>query len=646
MTSTNTAVQTYQPEANELTFAQRCQVAIDAIKATMAQVEVTTIGQSYGKDSSAVLVLVLEAARQMLAETGRNPKIKLITADTLVENPLQVRLATVMSARALTFAQDRGLDVEQIWVTPENIDSYLVSMIGGRGVASMPGSSATCSIQLKVLPMDRVRKKLSKQYGAENIAVMTGVRHEESTVRSQRMTKRGESSIEAVRTDTGSLQLAPIAEWTEGDVWRLLNGSEKASGIASLDFEPTVVHYELSGDSSCGTVSLAETAKKAKSPCKGGRGGCFLCQKVDRDHSMENIIEKVPGLEPLVRLSKTIRAGHYVPENRTFLSKAADDQNRIRVFSNAYSAKWTSTLLKMVMSLDADEDLRTARAAEKCDKAKASGVNEAVLKQLEKKATRQWPRLLTDEQLLLIAFQWSRYGVQKPGEFPRIREAILQGKRWPLPTDEELADMEARADRKLMGKTFGYLQSDFVNPGEGTYRDHYRDMIGAESACAPSVMLDESGERAVYRSGNGKMHDTVTSGESIDVDLSGFESELEFEDFMWWYSLDFAHGNKAHNAEMDFLVREGLVVAKNGYQSQLAEYQRFNHHLNYIREQGPVDTLEQILAHPAFITQEQADRADSPAQSRIIATDAAPHAEPDSEEPSSDADKQMDLFAA
>ena len=298
------------------------------------------------------------------------------------------------------------------------------------------------------------------------------------------------------------------------------------------------------------------------------------------------------------------------------------------------------------MSLDADEDLRTARAAEKYAKAKASGVNETVLKQLKKKATRQWPRLLTDEQLLLIAFQWSRYGIQKSGEFPRIREAILQGKRWPLPTDEELADMEARADRKLMGKTFGYLQSDFVNPGEGTYRDHYRDMLGAESACAPSVMLDESGEQAVYRSGNGKMHDTVTSGESIDVDLSGFESELEFEDFMWWYSLEFAHGNKAHNAEMDFLVREGLVVAENGYQSQLAEYQRFNHHLNYIREQGPVDTLEQILAHPAFITQEQADRADFPAQSSIIATDAAPHAEPDSEEPLSDEDKQMDLFAA
>ena len=129
MTSTNTAVQTYQPKANELTFAQRCQVAIDAIKATMAQVEVTTIGQPYGKDSSAVLVLVLEAARQMLAETGRNPRIKLITADTLVENPLQVRLATVMSARALTFAQERGLDVEQIWVTPENIDSYLVKYV-------------------------------------------------------------------------------------------------------------------------------------------------------------------------------------------------------------------------------------------------------------------------------------------------------------------------------------------------------------------------------------------------------------------------------------------------------------------------------------------------------------------------------------
>lgn len=642
MTTTSTAVQSYRPGLHDLSFKERCQVAVNAIKETMMQVEVTTLGESYGKDSSAMLVLVFEAARQILAETGASPRILLITSDTLVENPLQVGLTKTMSARALQFADENGLEAEQVWVTPENIDHYLVSLIGGRGVASMPGSSATCSIQLKILPMDRIRRKLSKQYGAENIAVMTGVRHDESTVRSKRMNERGESGINAVRMATGSLQLAPIADWDEADVWRLLNASKKVTGIETLDFEPTVILYEMMGDSTCGTVSLAETAKKAKSPCKGGRGGCFLCQKVDRDHSMENIIDKVPGLEPLLRLSRTIRAGHFVPENRTFLSKAVDEKNRIRVFSNAYSPTWCSSLLKWVLSIDADEDLRVAKAKDKYAKAKNSGASEAALRKMEKKAARQWPRLLTDEQLFLIAFQWSRYGVQKPGEFPRIHEAVLQGQRWELPTDDELANLEARADKSLMGKTFGYLQSDFFNPGEGTYRDHFRDMLGEESACAPSVMIDERGERAIYRSANGKVHDTVALGESIDADLSGFTSDIELSDFFWWYAMEFADGTKSHNAELNFLVREGIIVAKNGYQSQLAEYQRFNHHLHHIRQQGPVETLDQILTHPCFVTKEDADRALSASCPRLIATDSGRYSasvnKPEAE--------QMELFVA
>ena len=137
------------------------------------------------------------------------------------------------------------------------------------------------------------------------------------------------------------------------------------------------------------------------------------------------------------------------------------------------------------------------------------------------------------------------------------------------------------------------------------------------------------------------MHDTLALGESIDVDLSGFESEAELEDFFWWYSMEFADGTKGHNAEMNFLIREGLVVAKNGYQSQLAEYQRFSRHLNYIREQGPVDNLDQVLVHPAFIPPDQADRP----VSSTVAEDSASRVVSNFEAPTAVDGEQLDLFA-
>src|SRR5690554_6072217 len=106
-------------------FSTQCQEAVNAIKATMKQVSLTCIAESYGKDSSACLALALEAATQLKAE-GTNPKICIITSDTGVENPAQTKLAYRMSEQALTFSRGRGLDVEQIWVTPDPINHYLV----------------------------------------------------------------------------------------------------------------------------------------------------------------------------------------------------------------------------------------------------------------------------------------------------------------------------------------------------------------------------------------------------------------------------------------------------------------------------------------------------------------------------------------
>lgn len=119
------------------------QLASDAIRAienAMISTKVTCAGVSYGKDSSVVLALTLQAARNLL-NRGIRRRVVVLTSNTLVENPPSViKLAYRMSRAMLEWSKNAGIEVEQRWVTPPApADHYLVSMIGGRAVASAAG---------------------------------------------------------------------------------------------------------------------------------------------------------------------------------------------------------------------------------------------------------------------------------------------------------------------------------------------------------------------------------------------------------------------------------------------------------------------------------------------------------------------------
>jgi DNA sulfur modification protein DndC len=644
ITNAQTDTQTWTPSASTSvteSFADRCQSVIDNIKVAMAGYQITTIATSQGKDSMTTVLLTIEAARQIKVETGTSPVVRAVTSDTGVEIPAQTMLAKTMSDRVADYAREQGLDFDQLWVSPDAASAYLVTMIGMRGVASMPGSSNTCSIQLKLDPAHKMKRKLAKEVGgAHNILNFTGVRLSESTERAENIKARKERADKPVTQDDGSGLMAPIMHFTTGDVWTFLNTGAKTRGFEAINTDPLIGFYEAMGEETCGTDFLTASTSKAqsKSPCGSARGGCFICQKVTDDSAMNNLLRTYPHYEPLARLSRTIRAGHYVPENRNFISKVADDSGKIRVFSNAYSAEWTRKLAQWVMTLDIREDEYAAAQWAKIDAMPEGTTKTLKREKLTAFEGRRFPRLLTDEQLFMIAFQWSRYGIQRVGEMPRIREALLQGQRWELPTDEELAALEASADRKMMGKTFGYLDSGFSDEGLAVdaYRDNVRDLIGTETPCSPSIMLDDNGDRAMYVSNKGVAHDTMATSEAVEADLSDMH-EIEREDFWWWYAMDFADATRdaTHNAELGFLVREGIIRARPGYQSHLAQYQNYNMHLTTLRECGPIDTLEQIKAHPSFISKADHDAKQS-TSAGIIATDA----------PADDTDNQLELFAA
>ena len=77
---------------------------------------------------------------------------------------------------------------------------------------------------------------------------------------------------------------------------------------------------------------------------------------------------------------------------------------------------------------------------------------------------------------------------------------------------------------------------------------------------------------------------------------------IAFMDFMSWYAMEFAAGRKSHADELNWLIREGVIRARRGYQSKIALYQQFT---NTLAELGLTDaSLKDILNHPAFTTEE------------------------------------------
>lgn len=572
------------PVRLQLPISQMAEQAVQCIESAMINATAVSVGVSYGKDSSVVLGLTLQAARN-LADRGIHRRVIVLTSDTLVENPSVIRLAHRMSEQMLAWADRHGLDVEQQWVKPDPSDHYLVTMIGGRGVASIPGAKATCTMDLKIRPMEKFRKALAREVGAENILTLIGTRFDESNARGARMRDRGESATVPQQTDSGSWLLSPIADWTEGDVWAFLNAGPQRLGFDTLDFSATLALYETFGESTCSIGAIDPAFGKSASSCGGNRTGCWTCQKVSRDHSLEGMIGRFPVYEPLVRLSRVIRAGHFVPANRSFLSKSISPEGAVKVFANGYSAQWTASLLKWTLSIDARED----------DRANKTG------------KARRFPRLLDMEHLILIGFNWARYGQHQPGEFIRIYDAIQAGARYPLPTDEQIAALEQASDRSMIGKTFGEVKVMDSAPEVTGYQDGWRTVLSGlssfdadQSACAVPVMNEET-----YISGKGMRHDAIMTSDLLSVNLGELvddqgEPTLALHDFMWWWEIEFGQGNRTHSDEMNWLLRQGIIQARRGYQGQIVRYQQYATALMSAGLQGSGAQLTEIIKNPGF----------------------------------------------
>lgn len=258
------------------------------------------IGFSGGKDSTAALQLIWYSIAKLPKEQ-RQKRIYVIASDTLVETPVIVGHITRALQRINEVSATHGLPFSADLVRPKVTDTFWVNMIG-RGYPAPYRRFRWCTDRLKIQPANVFIEKQVVQHG--EVVLVLGVRRDESATRAQVMAlhrKPGErlsrhSSLRSAWVYT------PVEHFTTNDVWTYLLSAPNPWGSNNRDL---VTLYRNAQAGECPLVVDTTTPS-----CGGGRFGCWTCTVVERDKSMEAMIESgEEWMEPLLEvrnwLSKT-----------------------------------------------------------------------------------------------------------------------------------------------------------------------------------------------------------------------------------------------------------------------------------------------------------------------------------------------------
>lgn len=355
---------------------------------------------SSGKDSTTLACVVMNAARQVVECDLPCPPIVVLHGNTGVEQPEIVALAKSEIEKMRAYAKRHSIPFEARIRSPTLNSSFPVRVIGGRALPSFPNSRSDCTTDWKISVNQRAQREVfASLQGAGKWAkpvVMTGVRMDESTVRDQRIAKRGEVAEGIWENEFGALRLSPILDFTSDDVWEVI-GLAHAGAIDSYsDFSDTMRIYRDAGGSSCVVVADMKSAGNSK-PC-GTRTGCWACTRVGEDKSMGQMIESDPGrygyLKPLAQLRNFISRTQYDWSLRTFVGRTIDAEGFIAIGADTYSPDMLQRLLRYTLSAQI-----------------ASGVE-----------------IISAAQMVAIDARWSQYAIAPPFTALKIYLEVMGGK--------------------------------------------------------------------------------------------------------------------------------------------------------------------------------------------------------------------------
>jgi 3'-phosphoadenosine 5'-phosphosulfate sulfotransferase (PAPS reductase)/FAD synthetase len=548
------------------TLEQKIEDAKSRIKIILKEGKIILVATSFGKDSSVLGNIVLTASIEFYNETGNCPHIRFVNSNTLLENPMMDKFSKSEARKVKAFAKLNSLDVKMDIVSPSLSNNYLVNIIGGRTIISMPSQDSKCSVMMKVEPITRHKKRLFKHLGKDNVVTVIGKRTDESAVRGKGMIENGESTCQVVRDKNGELISSPIADFTLDDIFYYI-GHVRSGKIKSYsNFDELVGVYRDANGGDC-MVNIYASGSATKTGC-GSRTGCFVCAKSADDKSMENMLaeEKNSYMKPLNDFREYLIATTYDPAKRNWIARTLNDDGTVNIAPNAYSPDHCEDLLRYALTIDANE----REAAFKL------GIE---------------PRfqMMTLEFTLGVELLWSRYGYHSSAKALSIWDDIVyKGKRYNVPTGVPKSDN--KEFKKLLGaKTVPFADVDFDSTFSG-----FRDVYSAMADC----------EDLVNKSG--RLYSNAQTDIEFSIDSEGLEMFMcfEYENFMAKYT------NPSFNPTqvLHYFVGLGTVTLSKGNHSQMDKMLRM---ANQIHRLG----IRDILNNPVALIQKLTGEAVSDGKS-------------------------------
>ncbi len=248
------------------------------------------IGYSGGKDSTAVCQLVFRMM-QRLSDEKRNKPVYVVSADTMVENPIIIEYLRKMSVMIGNSANKQGLPIFSYMVYPRIEETFWTLVIGLGYPTPEPPGFRWCTDRLKIRPSNRFIKEKVESDG--EVIVLLGVRKAESLARARRIEGRKIAGklLNKHEVIDGAYVYNPITELTTNDVWNLLLNDNNGISPWGSDNNYLLSLYKNEDGGEC-PFTITKTKKDKDTPiCGNTRFGCWVCTMVKEDKSLKGFIE-------------------------------------------------------------------------------------------------------------------------------------------------------------------------------------------------------------------------------------------------------------------------------------------------------------------------------------------------------------------
>lgn len=255
------------------------------------------IAFSGGKDSTALIFLLLEVLTEIKKEEKLSKKTYIINSNTLSELPPLLEHLEKSLKKIQLYADEKDLNIRVCEVIPQDKHTLNVQLLG----VGMPPPSMNfrwCTTKLKVWPIE---KKLKELFPDGKFISVVGSRRDESSDRKKRIIKQSKVNSHLKINDRfpNADNLYPIEFWNTRNIWEyILNQNDNIIDTSFL--------WELYSDASnkdakeCSFVGAGgKHIDEGKIGCGQSRFGCWQCYVVrDNDKSLDGLLKSgYPDME-------------------------------------------------------------------------------------------------------------------------------------------------------------------------------------------------------------------------------------------------------------------------------------------------------------------------------------------------------------